>query len=1616
MITFRSPDLPLDGQIQWHRENLDHVPGQSLDVYLGVGPELLERVVINGAVIELEDIALCTPNDGDEITVIPKVGSSAKSIIVGVLGAIVGIALIYITAGAATPAVLAILQGAMAGYSVATLVYSLAHPARVKAGDKTHNANTFEGITNEDRTGVAQPVVLGDDYTGGVRVDSFVRIGMFPDPDNAGQTKKGTRSYQLIDVSKSRWGIGGISGVTVNAEPIANFPSASWAYSLGETPDQWYDGPTGNPINRPEAFNVSANTFVQTQELTSTPYIYTTSTSSLLTDIELLIALPAGLVHTHKGTDSSNWTSYRVRYKLHSSGTWINCAADGFDAPSGVRIITDKTHAAITEPVRLANLTPGRYDVELTWQASHFNSISGDDIDTWKVFLVGVTEEISNAPATPGYAKLAVSALAVEQLNGAPPTIGCRCKGIKVPWWNGTSWQAPTWDGPDATKPKGRNTAWLVLEILRDRDDASVGYERWGVGLDDTQTYLPLWKAWADACDTSVTYTDDQGQTFTEPMHQLDTTLNSQRPYDSLIRDLMATARAAPMRAGNGAQHGVYYDKADDAVQLVTQGNMVEGSFQPIYDYSPRKNTFDVTFRDRAHDFASVTRTIVNDHLVTTLGKPIDRESLSLEGDTRWSSVKRTADYNLKKHEAAKVPLQFEMSTDAILWSVGQVVNVQHEQPGWGIKGGVLRLATHTTTQITLPIKAHVTGGSTFVVDLDGTDILVDLAHLSYEVRVRLADGSGEEGQQRIVSSVAVSSDGYLIVNTTTPFSSVPQFKDPCAFGVIAKSVKPYRCLAISLSAMARRKITCIDYNASVFAPGTPLETINYSSLPLYGGPPPPIPPASAIAREDLAAQNTNVALSTVIIQWATPIRVAGFGFYGGADVEASQDGGVTYALLPGRAHGTEYRWTAAPHEIPLVFRITPVSTAGRPNLVDRAITSSITCHGSQAIPANVSGLLATVEGDSFVWRWNDVSREMQFEGRDLNSGFGTADSHRVFIGRMTEYKINAPSTRSKTIFIKAFQPMASAGTSTPIYSAAAVSATATKAAPAPPTIGTRITNSDTIKIPVGAASDPGVTGIRLWASQTNGFTPSAGTQAAQIVPSSGGDFIFHVTTPGTWYFRVAAADALTDRLADYSYSSQFTSAIVVITPQSPTAVTFAENGTAQRRRAASSPASTPPMLTKVFSLFLNWSFADSVNPAGSHIGFYVEIYQSGADPEVPYLSTTIADAAARSWPISDITFEASATWIGAVKALYVDGGESSLITSTGLALNPATGDDVLAQLKLDSHGGYYSIDTLRIPDAAGNVVTIDKNGVWTTGPDGIQRAPRRVSHAVLRGATSGQFVSWTDANLDPPLMPNFFGVPASKLHVVAQMRTGPSVDALPTNYPSRLICEATEIAGSGFRLSLSQCDGGVSQVLQAAADNSGNWTVNGSADGAATAIHGSPMLLTPSPNPTDTAGRAAWYDPLAINNGWPIVIRDIMTFAADMPTVAKSDGTFYYVDLQFYVARIGAHLAWNGTYASLPAGSYNIWDGGILRAYTNGKRWRLPWTAMFSGGLSQSFVAWWGAARYETGTTSGASAPARVLMDAFGSHGVLSSASTPASWRGSLGSEDIDILLIEDN
>jgi len=386
-----------------------------------------------------------------------------------------------------------------------------------------------------------------------------------------------------------------------------------------------------------------------------------------------------------------------------------------------------------------------------------------------------------------------------------------------------------------------------------------------------------------------------------EPRAQIDICLNQQRRALDLINDLCGTARATPVLSGN--KWRIVVEKAESPVQMFTMGNIVQGTFNISYRSEKEKfNTYDVTYINRDRNFDTDSVEVASRHEVEELGKPTRRQSLSLFGVTRRTQAIREGRFSLNKSHYLRRLIQFEASTDSVLLQAGDVFLFQHELPQWGFGGRVVA-GDNSASVIFLDQFVTIESGKT------------------YELRIRYADGTEESGEVR---TVADGAGEYHALSVTVPFSKVPQDGDLYAFGEVNISSKPFRCVSISRNGMSKRRITAVEYNESVLDDSGDIVVITYSQLPNFTAPPPPITGLSGY--EEVAEQADGSFVSTIILQWSSPLPISGAGMYRDALVERSWNG-TTWEPL-GHAVG-ESRWVNAPQVVVPYFSVTPRSKLG---------------------------------------------------------------------------------------------------------------------------------------------------------------------------------------------------------------------------------------------------------------------------------------------------------------------------------------------------------------------------------------------------------------------------------------------------------------------------------------------------------------------------------------------------------------------------------------------------------------------------------------------------------------------------------------------------------------
>lgn len=435
---------------------------------------------------------------------------------------------------------------------------------------------------------------------------------------------------------------------------------------------------------------------------------------------------------------------------------------------------------------RADNLTSGKYDVRITRVTADETDVRYSD----DFYLIAVREIVLDDFTYPETALVGLRALATDQLSGSF-SFSCRTSGKMCRIYDGVSWSVGSTSNP----------AWIVFDILTqpifDETDWSVlGYEAHDPSSIDLDRFLE----WAEYCDDLVP--DGSGGT--------EARLTYNGSFDSTMA--MWDAALSVSKIGRGSPYwrgtiiSVAIDKPFTPVNLISVGNITENSFEEVFlSMENRAGSIEADFLNFNKDLERDKMTIFNPDAPAEWGTT----SLQLQGVIKPSEVWRHCRYYLATTQLLTRIVGVSMDIDAIAFTIGDVVNVQHDVPMWG-EGG--RLVSATSSSITLDKTVIIESGKT------------------YSVMIRLIDGTLVE---RIVTNIPGS---YTILTVSTVFSVIPEQYDVYAFGEVNSSVKPMRVTSIDPKDDLKRSITLTDYNESIYNSDIlepVIPTINYSKLKL---------------------------------------------------------------------------------------------------------------------------------------------------------------------------------------------------------------------------------------------------------------------------------------------------------------------------------------------------------------------------------------------------------------------------------------------------------------------------------------------------------------------------------------------------------------------------------------------------------------------------------------------------------------------------------------------------------------------------------------------------------------------------------------------------------------
>lgn len=684
-------------------------------------------------------------------------------------------------------------------------------------------------------------------------------------------------------------------------------------------------------------------------------------------------------------------------------------------------------YGQFTRTYRKEGLTLGNYEIEITrttrddaWLDTNMgygtdwkgNTIRGTHYSATKLY--DENEVAYDDLVYPNVALLGIKAMATDQLSGGTPIITSKMKGKKVDVWNEDTPATFTNQWTD-------NPAWCLLDLLLN--------SLYGLGeyivVDDID--LQSFQDWADFCDGLVK-DGTAGEVFTVTIASpgvvsltdhglsvgdaflaettgalptgmvIDTlyyvitagfganafqfsataggaainTSGSQSGTHTLFKthkrclldmvfdgtkkawdaanEICATARAVLIKTGKTIK--VKTEQTGSPVQMFTMGNIIKDSFKIHYlSLKDRPNFMELQFLNRDNDYEQ-DMVAIEDPAAFAVGEDFRKETASLYGMTRPAQAYREATFRLNVQRYLKKIIDFEVGIDGIACEVGDIINFQHDVPQWGFGGRVVSAMTSTVT----------------------LDKEVTIATGTYKIRVHLDDDTEEE------KTVTDGAGTYTTLNISGSWTKIPKQHDVFAFGKENILVKPHRITEIVSVNDLTRKISALEYNASIYDDDFgDIESPAYTDLPDPSKFPDDV--TDLTLTEGLMTNQDGSYKHTIEVSFTLPqtnftqaniwLKVVGLDYW---QFMGSTKSGH-FAILNNLGIDMTYEVAVA-----------SVSIYNTHKTADSAPSDTITINGQAVRPDDVSNLNLVRVGDSIYLTWDEVTNE-DLSGYEIRVG-----------------------------------------------------------------------------------------------------------------------------------------------------------------------------------------------------------------------------------------------------------------------------------------------------------------------------------------------------------------------------------------------------------------------------------------------------------------------------------------------------------------------------------------------------------------------------------------------------------------------------------------------------
>jgi len=1054
------------------------------------------RVYVNDELITTDEIDTYEVKDGDHIAVRQRAHGGDGSNPLQIILMIVVYAIAFYVAGPGGAMAVAgygsVAQGvAFAAIMVAgtLIVNALFPPAMPSMGQDAGTTYNISGQSNRARPNEPLPLVVGTHKV-------YADLGAAP------FTTQTSEDIFLHQVFNFGFGDLTITDVKIGDTLIANYEEveSEWGDSNGQI--------SLFPTNVDQVAGAALN--YEDDWVTRTTSIDTTR-------IEVDIA--GTLFATDKeGKFTSNFITLAAEYRAVGSGTWLdflNTAGQPATVEQRMaRITTIQPNAKYalncinddTKPYRktMERVVPkGQYEVRIKRLTPTQTSRRQTAELNWTVMKCYQTDDTLYT----GQNRLGVRVRASGQFNGTIQELNALVS-TRIPVWNGSTWVTQA----------SSNPAYLFLYLSRGARDAG-GKRLWGAGLPDARIDIEMikeWGAWCAAKSLECNYIFGQRMSIAE----------------------MLTTVARTGRAGVTWQKGILgivYDKENLPItQTFGMANIVQGSFNINYITTNLADEIVLKFinEDRNYETDEV-RT-----LVPGIVTPVNPVEVQIPGVTTLAQAAKEAKLLAARQYFHRRTVSFETDFEGLVCGRGDVITVSHDLTNWGASG---RLVSGTTTSLVLDREVTFESAAVYYAGVrapDGT----------YAIRQVV---NPYAGTPVTVSTITLAS--ALPFNANTDASNLPHdylfFFDPQA-----TPGKRLKVTSVSPTDETRIKITAIDDVLEYYDEEN--GSYDYTPPPIYSTEP-FLTDLNVVEKWQGFGQPLKINITWTLLN-ASAVRLR---------IRTNNLDWVDY----GNIQGSEYNYLVAQYKPndQLEIEVTPVQLTGAQkkggaSTVTYFIVGDPGAIGNIDVP-NVTGLELYNAGNGneftgkdakFVWRKVKFQVE-EFGSETLGAETGYIDPMfedyevRIFDEggtlRRKEYVKDESYTytfeknsEDGTGAVRTFRIAVYYRTKLNQISTTAATLLVTNPAPAAPSGLSITTILKNLYVKADRPNDLDLSGMIVWVSTSNGFTPGAGSEKHRG-PETAVTIEASLNYDTTYYVRVAFYDGFGETGLNYSAQQAIT-------------------------------------------------------------------------------------------------------------------------------------------------------------------------------------------------------------------------------------------------------------------------------------------------------------------------------------------------------------------------------------------------------------------------------------------------------------------------------------------